>query len=450
MKLLFPEFKKNIEAHELIRPNDTVILGFSGGKDSVALALLLQELQQHLPFRLFAAYFNHGLRSDASEEEKWVSAFCASRNIELQIGGCDLQRFREENRLNLEHAASLSRYDFFANLAGRIPGARVATAHSRSDLSETFFIKLFRGSGLQGLSAIFTSKEKKIIRPLLIFSENEILDFLKRNRLEFYQDPSNLQDIFLRNRIRHSLMPAVKAIEPEAEDRIFRTVRLIQDEFEYFQGQANAILKTNLRLETILPVKAFAGLHPALARHLAREFLRQLKGNLLGVDYEHIAAFMQSLESGCGLSLPGLNLKFSKGWIFPEKTRIGSYNQEIPGTGRWAIQAIDREITVKKISRFRVPADNSEISLPISRLRFPLNVRPARSRDKYQKIHSPYRQSVYEMIRSSGMPAPLRNLCPLLENGDGEIIWVCGSPLAAPFAVDDPGRGPFMRIKITR
>ena len=449
MKILFPEYKKNIQDHELVQAGDTVILGFSGGKDSLALAILLQELQKHIPFRLVAAYFNHGLRADAREEEKWVRAFCEARGIELETGSRDLRRFKEENRLNLEHAASLSRYDFFAALAGKIPGARVATAHSRSDLSETFFIKLFRGSGLQGLSAIFQNKGKKIIRPLLIFSSGDILDFLQRNRLEYYQDPTNLQQDFLRNRIRHGLLPEVKKIEPAIEERIFKTVLLIQDEFDYFQGQTREILQARLRLGAILPTAAFQGLHPALARHLAREYLRLQKGDLLGVSFEHIADFLQSLETGRGLSLPGLNLKFSKGWIFPEKVRIGDYALAIPGTGRWPIPEIGSILSVKRVARFHMPKDNLEILVPEKRLRFPLRLRPARPMEKYRKIHSPYPQSVFEMIRSSGVPAPLRLLRPLLENGDGRIIWVCGSPLAAPFAVADSDRGPFVRIFIT-
>jgi tRNA(Ile)-lysidine synthase len=446
MKLIFPAFKKNIEENQLLSRGDTVLVGFSGGKDSVALIILLQELQKYFPLSIVAAYFNHGLRPDAREEEKWVSAFCAQRAIKLEIGSRDLRRFRRENQLNLEHAAAISRYDFFTALASKIPGARVATAHSRTDLSETFFIKLFRGSGLQGLSAIFANKEKKIIRPLLIFSEDDILAFLSRNRLEFYQDSTNLQDDFLRNRIRHSLMPAVKKIEPAVEDRIFRTVLLIQEEFDYFQGMSRDILRTKLILGTILPTKAFQGLHPALARHLVREYLRLLKGNLLGVGFEHIADFLQSLESGRGLSLPGLNLKFSKGWIFPEKILIGEYREEITGEGHWPLPALSRTLTLKSIASFRKPKDNFQILVPAQRLSFPLQVRPARSQDKYRKIHSPYRQSAFEMIRSSGVPAPLRNLCPLLENGDGEIIWVCGSPLAAPFMIKDSDSGPFIRI----
>jgi tRNA(Ile)-lysidine synthase len=450
MKLIFPAFKKNIEQNRLICPGDTVLVGFSGGKDSVALIALLQELQKSFPLTVIAAYFNHRLRADSGAEERWVREFCAARQMQLEIGNRDLRLFRQENRLNLEHAASLSRYDFFASLANKIPGARVATAHSRSDLSETFFIKLFRGSGLQGLSAIFASKERKIIRPLLIFSADEILAFLKRNRLKFYQDTTNLQDDFLRNRIRHQLLPAIKKIEPAVEDRIFKTVLLIQDEFDFFQNQSWKILDENLLLGKILPASVFADMHLAMARHLAREYLRRLKGNLLGISFEHITDFLQSLQTGRGLSLPGVNLKFSKGWIFPEKIRIGDYSQKIKGTGCWSIPDSGQEIVLKKTHRFRQPADNWGIIVPASCLSFPLTMRSAQNGDKYQKIHSPYRQSVFEMIRSSGVPAPLRNLCPLLENGDGKIIWICGSPLAAPFAVSDQDQGPFVRIVIKK
>ena len=244
-------------------------------------------------------------------------------------------------------------------------------------------------------------------------------------------------------------MPAVRKIEPEVEERIFRTVLLIQDEFEYFQepdaGDPGA---STCAWSSILPLAAFQGLHPALARHLAREYLRRLKGDLLGVGFEHIADFLRSLETGRGLSLPGLNLKFAKGWIFPEKAAIADYRLEIAGTGLWPIPEIGSSISLKRVSRFRMPRDNFSILVAEKKLRFPLSARPARSTDKYRKIHSPYKQSVFEMVRSSGIPAPLRRLRPVLENGDGEIIWACGSPLAAPFAVDDPAVGPFMRMTI--
>jgi tRNA(Ile)-lysidine synthase len=453
MKLLFPPFKDNIERHGLIRPGDTVVLGFSGGKDSVATAVLLQELQKSLPFRLVAAYFNHRLRPDAAAEEEWARAFCAGRGIELETGGRDVRRFRAESRLNLEHAASLSRYDFFHALARRLAPAgsgpvRIATAHSRSDLAETFFIKLFRGSGLQGLSAIYASKEKLIVRPLLIFSSEEILAFLERNAIAFYRDPTNLEHDFLRNRIRHELLPAARAIEPGVEDRVFRTVLLLQDEFDHFQEETRRILERELRLGSVLPARAFAGLHPAVARHLAREYLRRLKGDLLGIGLEHVAAFLESVETGRGLSLPGVSLGFAKGWIYPDSLQIGTYGLEVAGTGRRAIPEIGARLTVSRSNRFRPPRDNFSIVVAERKLRFPLRLRPPRPGDRYRKIHSPYRQAVIEMVRAAGVPAPLRPLRPLLENGDGRLVWVCGSPLAASFAVQHKDKGPFVRISI--
>jgi hypothetical protein len=154
------------------------------------------------------------------------------------------------------------------------------------------------------------------------------------------------------------------------------------------------------------------------------------------------------VETGRGLSLPGLNLKFAKGWIFPEKARVGEYRLEITAPGRWPVPEIGRALIVKKTPGFRKPADNFAILVPEKKLRFPLRLRPARPADKYRKIHSPYRQGVFEMIRSAGVPAPLRRLRPVIENGDGKIIWVCGSPLAASFAVEDGDRGPFVHIRI--
>jgi hypothetical protein len=127
---------------------------------------------------------------------------------------------------------------------------------------------------------------------------------------------------------------------------------------------------------------------------------------------------------------------------------MADYRLEIAGPGDWPIPEIGRVFTLRRTNRFRLPGDNFQALVPAAKLRFPLRARSARSTDKYRKIHSPYAQNVFEMIRSSGLPAPLRRLAPLLENGDGGIIWVYGSPLAAPFAVDDPALGPFIQITV--
>ncbi len=177
MNRIYPLFLDNIRQHHLIQTHDTILLAFSGGKDSVTLFHLLAKLQTDIPFRLIIVYFNHSIRDDAAAEEQWVRDFCQSRHVELVVGRKNVMEFKTRAKLNLEHAASLSRYRFFQETARRFPGAKTATAHTQSDLTETFFIKLFRGSGLQGLGAIYHKKENTIIRPLLLFPQEVIYDF---------------------------------------------------------------------------------------------------------------------------------------------------------------------------------------------------------------------------------------------------------------------------------
>jgi tRNA(Ile)-lysidine synthase len=448
MNTVFPKFREHIETQGLIHSGDTIIAGFSGGKDSVFLVLLLEELRKFLPFRLMAAYFNHRLRSDSQAEELWVTEFCRSRGIELQIGGRDVKRFKEENRLNLEHAASLSRYDFFSRLGRSRPGAKIATAHTRSDLAETFLIKLFRGSGLQGLSALYQNKEKRIIRPLLIFTQEEVADFHSRNLVEYYQDCTNRNPDFLRNRIRLQLMPWIEKIEPEIQQRIFRTVSILQEEFDYFRSQARLILEQELILGRILPLPALTALHLALQRHVAREYLRHVKGDLLGVGLNHIDAILDPSPKRQCLSLPGITLRREKGFLYPQGMTVPDYSIAIPDKGSFSIDGICRTVTVRTAGEFHNPGSNREIVVPESAIRFPLTARSPRREDQYQKIHAPYEQKVFEMIRVTGFPAALRNLCPVLVNGDGRIIWVWGAPVADPFRVRQKDTTPFCRIGI--
>ncbi|UCH93260.1 MAG: tRNA lysidine(34) synthetase TilS [Candidatus Aminicenantes bacterium] len=446
MNILYPSFLENIKKNHLVEVGDTIILGFSGGKDSVTLFYLLQELKKDIDFHLIAAYFNHKLRSDAAKEEQWVRDFCQSRDLELVIGSKNVIRFKKKHKLNLEQAASLSRYSFFKQVSSQYKNAKVATAHTKSDLTETFFIKLFRGSGLQGLSTIYSKKENTIIRPLLLFDQEEILGFIKRNNIPFYQDYTNEQDEFLRNRIRHHVVPEIKKIEPNIHQHIFKTVSIIQEEYDYFSELAKKILADHLILDKVLPANILESYHLALQRHIIREYIRLLKGNLLNIDFEHIEAVRTRHSEVKGLAIPGIELTFQKGFIFPGNFSIPGYSYKIKSPGTREIKEIRKTVIVEKVDTFQKPADNKKIIIPFSLVKFPLVVRNSSTQDKYIKINTTVKQKVFEMIRASGIPSRLRNLCPVILNGDGEIIWVVGSPVAEAFKVKNVKATEFLKI----
>ncbi len=447
MKTLFIPFRENVINHNLIQPNDTIIIGFSGGKDSVTLFFLLKELQKEIDFIIIVAYFNHRLRTDAQFEEEWVINFCENQNVQLITGTKNVIRFKNQNKLNLEHAASLSRYSFFKEISSHFPKSKIATAHTRSDLTETFFIKLFRGSGLQGLSTIYSKKENMIIRPLLIFDEEDIYAFLERNCITFYTDYTNKTDEFLRNRIRHHLIPQIHRIEPHIHDHIFKTVSIIQDEYDYFSRTATQILEQNLILGKILPPAILENYHPAIQRHIIREYIRKLKGNLLNIDFEHIEKIRTDYNCTQGVSIPQLQLSFHKGYIFPHPTTIPNYSYTITTQSKQLpIQEITRTLVIEKSTHFNKPSNNNEIYIPITKLIFPLTLRSPKQSDKYIKINTTINQKVIEMIRAAGIPSEIRGLNPVLVNGDGEIIWVLGAPISQKFKVDIPENSEFLKF----
>jgi len=435
MKILYPLFLESIKKNHLIQDHDTIILGFSGGKDSVTLSYLLEKLKKDIDFHFIAAYFNHKIRTDSNKEEEWIKNFCRARGIELVIGTKNVIEFKVKEKLNLEHAASLSRYRFFQEVSSKYKNAKVATAHTRSDLTETFFIKLFRGSGLQGLSTIYSKKENTIIRPLLLFTQEEILSFLQRNKIEFYMDYTNQQDEFLRNKIRHHLVPEIVKMEPDIHKHIFRTVSIIQDEYNYFSETAKAILDQHLILGKILPSHILNEYHLAIQRHITREYIRLLKGNLLNISYDHIEAVRTQNWEKRGLAIPGIQLKFHKGFIFPADLSIPNYNYQMTAPAVLEIKEIGKRLIMEETKTYQKPENNDNIIIPANMVKYPLAVRNPIIGDKYIKINTTIKQKVFEMIRASGIPSELRNLCPVVLNGDGQIIWTVGSPVADSFKV---------------
>lgn len=446
MNVIYPLFLDNIKRRRLIQDHSTVIAALSGGKDSLTLVLLLKELQKDTRFRLIAAYFNHRIRKDHRTEQQWVEDFCRANRLDFITGGADTPEFRKQNRMNLEHAASILRYEFLKAAAEKYRKGTIATGHTRSDLTETFFMKLFRGSGTRGLGSIYPRKDIRIIRPMLILSGDDVLEFIKRNHLSYYQDTSNSDNRFLRNRIRDQLVPALKKIDPLIEEHVSRTVEILQQEHHYFSEQSRLFLDKNLIMEMALPLKKLHPVHPALQRFILREYIRRLKGNLFDIDFDHVKKLIERHANRIDCHLPGLALKLHKEYLFPEKFTLPRYRYSLQSPGSIEIREINRKITIRTEKVFRRPKDNFEVILNPERVRFPVLIRNPEKSDGYVKLNSGFSQKVFEMIRISGIPSQLRNYCPLIINGDDSAIWSVGSPVAHAFRVTgNPGK-EFIKI----
>jgi len=452
MDSLYPAFITAVSRSRLIRPGDEIVCAFSGGKDSTALLCLLKRLQEEWDLRLRALYVNHLLRADHLEEEAWVRSFCSRRQIELIADRADVRKESERQKMNLEHCASLVRHRLYHAALERYPGAKLATAHTASDQAETFLIKLLRGSGSEGLSGIFPRRHR-IIRPLIFFTHEVIQSFLDQNQIPFYRDPTNRDTRLLRNRIRHRLIPRLKKISPRLEDHIQTSCRILQKELSFFQRLARSWLDRRLLLNRILPLSPLLREDPALQAHILREYIRRVKGNLYHITSDHITTLLQPADAPQKLSLPGLELSRQKGYLFPRDLIIKKYRRRIAlpeKSSEYPLRSIGSTLRVAPLQAFVKPPNHEEIIVPLSSLRFPLQVRPPRPGDGYRKLHTGFRQSVKEMIRQQGFPPALRNLCPLLVDGNGELIWCCGSAVAHPYRVRENSRPPYISFSLYR
>lgn len=450
MKFIYSKFKDIIDNNDLIAKGDTIIIALSGGKDSVALTILLKSLQKEIDFDLVAAYFNHKIRTDYKEEEDWVKKFCKTYGIQLFTGGAFVKKYVAQNRLNLENGASILRYKFFNSIIDNYKNVKVFTAHTKSDVTETFLIKLFRGSGLQGLTSISMKKNKLFYRPLLHFTKEQILDFLQRNNINFYTDYSNIDNVFLRNKIRNQLIPIIKKIEPNIDNSIYRTIEIIKEEYNYFTDLAIKILKENIILDKILPLSIISIHHLAIQRHILREYLRSILGNLFNISFKNLENMLNSIKNVQNISLPGVDLSIKKGFMFPTDINLKHYNYLVNNPDKEVIiEEIGKSITLKQIENYLRPDNNHEIIVPKEKCLFPLTIRSPKKEDKYIKINSSFNLTVFEMIRSFNKPPELRNLCPVLANSNGDIIWVFGSPVSEKFKINNKNKkGLFLQIAI--
>lgn len=278
-----------IRRYDLIAPGDRVVCAVSGGADSVALLFALYLLQQKLDFSLSAAHFNHQLRGEESDrDEAFVRALCDRYDIPLFVGTGAVKAGKK----GLEAAAREARYHFFDTLPGKI-----ATAHTANDNAETVLLHLVRGTGLKGLGGI-TPATQKLIRPMLTVTRQDVLDFLQEYCLKYVTDSSNETDTFLRNRLRHNVIPLLEAENPRlAENLSAMALNLRQDE-AYLQ-QATTGCYT-------LDTEALRQMAPALRSRALERFLKD--NGVREPEYRHIAlaeSLVYSEKPSAQAKLPG-------------------------------------------------------------------------------------------------------------------------------------------------
>jgi len=444
---MLTKVRKTIKKYGMLRKGEHVLVGVSGGADSVALLAVLHRLRPLYGLSLTVAHFNHKTRPGESDrDEAFVRNLCRSLAIELICGS-----HREESRtrgLSPEDFLRRKRYGFLDRARRKSGAGLVALGHHQSDQAETVLMNIIRGTGLSGLSGIPPVRDTRFIRPLIDCTRREILEYLSAEGLYFVDDSTNTDERFLRNRVRISLLPELEErFNPNIREALCRLADVVREENDYITRQAKvhvARWKDDGTPERPFefPIAEFQDLHPALQRRVILEMARIASAADSAVGFDHVQAVLDLADRakpGGSLNLPGgllVRRRYDRMAFHRHEKDAGRqasgesfrFNITVPGTVR--IASLGLTLRFRELKR--VPASlaaDRRAYMDMSRIAFPIVVRNIHPGDRIQPLGMKGTRKLKSILIDEKIPGEIRGKIPVVADALS-VLWVPGVRLS--------------------
>jgi tRNA(Ile)-lysidine synthase len=430
--------RKAIKRHHLLTDSSLVLVAVSGGSDSVFLLRALCALKDEFGITLMAAHLNHMLRGEeAARDAEWVKDLCDGLAVDCTVGSRNVRSYSSRNRRSLEESARECRYEFLENLRAEVGADTIALGHTMEDQAETLLLRLFRGSGATGLSAMAV-RRGFLIRPLLELRRHDIKKYLDENGFEYLDDPTNLDLGFRRNLMRHRIVPSLESqLSGSIVPILARTASVLAEEDAFLEETAEhdladigTMTEYGLRLES----GPFSRLDQARKRRLLRAAVRKLKGDLRGIGYVHIDALLQLLSSGsAGSRIDIPTMKAYRDYdhlLLSRKTAVSDAGYlrilKVPGV------TFVREASLRLDSSIYSPTDGevdyserNKAYFDLDELTLPISVRNRRPGDRFVPFAAAESKKLKEVFIDDKVSRRLRDSTPIVVDSEG-ILWIPG------------------------
>ena len=456
-----------LRTHAMIQTGDAVLMGVSGGPDSVALVHILRALAPRYGLKLAIAHLNHGFRGNASNSDQaFVTALSKKFQMPFYVEMKDVRHFQKGRHLSVEEAARQVRYRFYHRSATEHGYDKIALGHHADDNAEQVLMAMLRGSGPLGLAGIPPVRPDRIIRPLIDLRRSELLDYLVARKLDYVEDSSNQDLRFMRNKIRRRLIPDLQAkYNPKCVDSLNRMATILTAEEKWIDDHIVPIFNDAVVLENSdrlgLSLDRLKQKPVAAQRRLIRKALVQVKGNLRRITFAHVEAVLKLVRQGTTgdmLDLPEYicvrrdqcHLLFSKARHKPRRTAgrrlppaVPEYSYQLPTAGEILIleaglQLCFNEVTIEQVSDWR-RAERQIAYMDRDKLSFPLVIRNFRPGDRFSPLGIRGRQKLKKYFIDHKISRSERMKCPVVLSRN-KIIWVAGHRLDNTVKIDPQTR----------
>ena len=311
---------ETIKKYNLIENGDKIVLGVSGGPDSISMLNILNDIRNdrnlHMSFDIIVAHVNHMIREEAKEDEKFVKDFCNKIDVPFYSTSIDVQKIANNNKMGTEEAGRNARYEFFDEILTKTNSNKIAIAHNKNDKVETMIMNVLRGSGTAGLKGIEPIKNNKYIRPLIECERNEIEQYCKENNIDARIDRTNFENIYTRNKIRNVVIPYIKnEFNPNIIKTMDRLSQLIKEEDEYLENTVKKIYKELIieekENEFVMDLKGFNKQEKVIKSRLLLYTISRLLGSTKGIEKIHIEDVIKLCQNNIGdkYLTPNKNIK---------------------------------------------------------------------------------------------------------------------------------------------
>lgn len=448
-----------IEKHQMIEKGDLVILGVSGGADSLCLLFLLLEYRKKMDFTPAVVHVNHGLRKEAGEEAEYVERICKENKIPFLLVEAKVKEFSKEKKISEEEAGRLLRYRAFEE-AGQcfdsegLYKKKIAVAHHGNDQAETLLFHLFRGTGIYGMAGILPKREQ-IIRPLLCLSRREIESYLEQQKIVWCNDASNEEDDYTRNKIRHHILGyAASHINEKAADHVAQAAMQMREIREYLEEEvekAKAVCcnKEGEGIRVSLPL--FFKFHPLIQKQLLLAILNELLPGRKDVGSVHISMILDlcKKEGSKDLMLPFSlrvkkeyeNLFFYQKEDVKEVSKEEQKEQEIrpEESGSYRIseeETLEVKVFPVKELLFSVVLEENQYTkfLDYDKIKNCLSLRCRQTGDYIVINDKGQKKKLKEFMIEEKIPRDKRDRIPVIAEG-AHVLWIMGYRISAYYKV---------------
>ncbi|MCT4565947.1 MAG: tRNA lysidine(34) synthetase TilS [Maledivibacter sp.] len=453
---IIERFLGTIKTNNLIEKGEGVVVGVSGGPDSICLLHLLWRLRETFNINISVVHLDHQFRGEeAQKDAKYVEEFCRALGIKAFIFSYDVGKYSREKGITLEEGGRELRYQLFDKVARETSSSKIAIAQNRNDQGETVLMRLIRGSGLDGLTAIDYKRDGKIIRPLLDIDRKEIEEYCKENDLKPRIDKTNLEAIYTRNKIRLELIPYIKEnFNPSIIDALWRSANLLRDDSHYLdlltEEKLKGITIKKNEDEFSLDQNGFDKLNIAMKKRILRSAIREVKGNLKEVGWTHIEGILELIDRkkvGSRLDLPGhimaqlgynsIDVKKSKEPQKDNKDYGFEYRVDIGKTTH--IEALDTSVRLDIVDKWEIRSNKKDrytVFVDYDKIQGGLSIRNRRNGDRFKPVGMKGTKKIKNYFIDQKISKYIRDEIPLLCDEKG-IIWVIGYRLSESYKVDE-------------